>query len=254
MVEERSLGGNLNDAVRVGGTVRRRAGPWTPAVHALLRYLERAGFEAPRVVGMDAQGREVLRFIEGEAHSGTLAPLPDAILADVRIVEAAQLLRRYHDVVSRFRPPSDACWRIVAPTESELICHNDWTPWNALLRGGHIEVMLDWDLAGPGTRIWDVANGVYCWAPLFASHLTPSLDVQLRRMRLFVDAYGLEDRSALLPTLRSRLIFVGELVAREAAAGDVGMQRLVSMNVPKKMFEDDVDFLDRNWRAIERVL
>ena len=73
-------------------------------------------------------------------------------------------------------------------------------------------------------------------------------------MRLFVDAYGLEDRSALLPTLRSRLVFVGELVARQAAVGDVGMQRLVSMSVPKKMFEDDVGFLDRNWRAIERVL
>jgi hypothetical protein len=41
VARETSLGGNLNDAVRVGGTVRRRAGPWTPAVHALLRFLER---------------------------------------------------------------------------------------------------------------------------------------------------------------------------------------------------------------------
>jgi len=41
MAEERSLGGNLNDAVRLGDTVRRRAGPWTPAVHELLRFLER---------------------------------------------------------------------------------------------------------------------------------------------------------------------------------------------------------------------
>jgi hypothetical protein len=60
--------------VRIGDTVHRRAGPWTPAVHALLRYLERASFPAPRVLGMDAQGREVLRFIEGEAHNGTFAP------------------------------------------------------------------------------------------------------------------------------------------------------------------------------------
>jgi len=73
-------------------------------------------------------------------------------------------------------------------------------------------------------------------------------------VRLFVDAYDLEDRSQLLPTLRSRLLFVGETVAREAAAGDIGMQRLVSMSVPKKMFEDDVAFLDCNWAAIERVL
>ena len=46
MAEERSLGGNLNDAVRIGDTVHRRAGPWTPSVHALLRFLEREGFDA----------------------------------------------------------------------------------------------------------------------------------------------------------------------------------------------------------------
>jgi hypothetical protein len=46
MAEELPLGGNLNDAVRVGNTVRRRAGPWTPAVHTLLRFLEAEGFPA----------------------------------------------------------------------------------------------------------------------------------------------------------------------------------------------------------------
>ena len=32
-------GGNAGGAVRVGDTVRRAAGPWTPAVHALLAHL-----------------------------------------------------------------------------------------------------------------------------------------------------------------------------------------------------------------------
>ena len=62
MAEERSLGGNLNDAVRVGDTVRRRAGPWTPAVHELLRFLEREGFPAPRARGLDEQVREILEY------------------------------------------------------------------------------------------------------------------------------------------------------------------------------------------------
>ncbi len=74
MAEERSLGGNLNDAVRVGETVRRRAGPWTRAVHALLRFLEEEGFDAPRVLGMDEQGREILEYIEGEARGEPRAP------------------------------------------------------------------------------------------------------------------------------------------------------------------------------------
>ena len=254
MPEEESLGGNLNDAVRIGDTVHRRAGPWTPAVHALLRYLERAGFPAPRVLGTDAQGREVLRFLPGEAHNGTMAPLPAHMFAEAHLVEAAKLLRRYHDVVAEFRPPPNATWRIVAPTAYEVICHNDWTPWNALLRDGRLEVMLDWDLAGPGTRVWDIANSVYCWVPLFSRHVHSNVDEQVRRAAMFLDAYGLEDRTEVLLTLRTRLQFVADVITREAAAGDPGMQRLVAMSVPRTMFEDDIRALDENWAKLERAL
>jgi len=255
MREEIALGGNLNDAVRIGDTVHRRAGPWTPSVHALLRFLERAGFPAPRVVGMDTQGREVLRYIEGEAHNGTTEPLPRTLLADDHLIAAAKLLRRYHDVVAGFHPAPNAKWRLVAPTAYELICHNDWTPWNVLLRGGHVEVMLDWDLAGPGTRVWDVANAAYAWAPLIvASHLAPGIGEQTRRLRLFLDSYGLDDRSEVLLTMRSRLEHVSALITRDAAAGDAGMQRLVAMGAPKNMLESDVAWLDRNWATLERAL
>jgi hypothetical protein len=46
-------GGNMSSGVvRVGDTVRRPAGPWTPAVHALLAHLHEAGFRcAPRPLG-----------------------------------------------------------------------------------------------------------------------------------------------------------------------------------------------------------
>src|SRR5205814_5161655 len=136
-----------------------------------------------------------------------------------------------------------------------VICHNDCTPWNALQRKGRVELRLDWDLAGPGPRVWDIANSAYCWVPLIvASHVRRTLTEQARRLRAFVDAYGLKDRSELLLTLRTRLKFVGELVARDAAAGDPGMQRLVAQNVPRQMFETDVAYLDANWAALERAL
>jgi len=250
MHEERSLGGNLNDAVRIGDTVRRRAGPWTPSVHALLRYLEHHGFDAPRVIGVDDQGREVLEFIPGEAHAGTVVPVPDHVMEEARLIEAAQLLRRYHDVVAGFRPPPDARWRLVAPTAHEIICHNDWSPWNGLLRDGHVEVMLDWDLAGPGTRVWDVANAAYCWAPLFASVKTWSVAERARRLKVFLDAYGLDDRSEVLTTMRTRLIHVGRFIQSEARSGDPGMQRLVKINVPTIMFENDVRYLDEHWATL----
>ena len=70
---------------RRGDVVIRDAAPWTPAVHALLRHLEDAGFAAaPRLVGsgLDTDGREVL--LEGR------------LAADVQ----AELRKRGHDVTT----------------------------------------------------------------------------------------------------------------------------------------------------------
>jgi len=91
-----TLGGGWEAAtVRIGDTVRRRTGRWTPAVHALLRHLESVGFDAaPRVLGVDGQGREVLSFIEGQAGN---YPLPESLWSDAVLDQTAQLLRRYHD-------------------------------------------------------------------------------------------------------------------------------------------------------------
>jgi hypothetical protein len=135
------IGGNVNDATRVGDTVRRRAGPWTPAVHALLRFLENAGFEAPRARGMDEKGREILEYIEGDTHPGWPDPAPDWVMDDDHLAAGARLLRRYHDLVTGFEPPAGARWRFVAPTAHEIICHNDWAPWNALFRDRRLAVM-----------------------------------------------------------------------------------------------------------------
>jgi Ser/Thr protein kinase RdoA (MazF antagonist) len=253
MPDETSLGGNLNAAVRVGDTVRRRAGPWTPAVHALLRYLDRVGFEAPRVLGMDEQGREIFPFIPGEAHSGTIEPVPDRIFGEGRLLEAARLLRRYHDAVAGFESPVDARWRLIAPTSHELICHNDWTPWNALFRDGRLALMLDWDLAGPGSRLWDVVNAAYCWVPLLAGERLFDIDERARRLARFCDAYGVDDRAEVLPTLRLRLSFVARFVEDQARSGDPGFRTLMEMDVPAKMAADAA-FIEEHRATFERAL
>ena len=72
---EEPLPGTFTTLAKVGNTVRRSIGPWTPAVHALLRHLERVGFNgAPRVLDIDAQGREVLTYMPGNVPRGARAP------------------------------------------------------------------------------------------------------------------------------------------------------------------------------------
>lgn len=60
--EEPLQGGNVGiGVVRVGGTVRRPACAWSASVDALLLHLEASGYEgAPRPLGYDEQGRQVL--------------------------------------------------------------------------------------------------------------------------------------------------------------------------------------------------
>jgi hypothetical protein len=115
-------GGQLSHVVRVGDTVRRSTGPWTPAVHSLLAHLERAGYRgAPRVLGIDDRKREILSFVPGEV------PAPDGpppyVWADAALAGAARLLRRYHDAVAEFVSEMIAVERAIAETLSHEIGH-----------------------------------------------------------------------------------------------------------------------------------
>jgi len=253
MKEEPFIGGNMNDATRVGDTVRRRAGPWTPAVHALLRFLEKARFEAPHARGVDEKGREVLAYIEGDVHPGWPDSIPDWVMDDAHLAEGARLLRRYHDLVEVFEPPAGARWRLVAPTAAEIICHNDWAPWNALFRRGHLAVMLDWDMAGPGTRLWDVANSAYSWVPLYSGRRQLGINEQARGLRLFCDAYGLSDRGTLLDVLKMRTLFVAEFIDEQARLGDKGATKLANWGVPGRM-KREAAYQDEHRAVLERAL
>ncbi|MHB8452982.1 MAG: phosphotransferase [Mycobacteriales bacterium] len=170
MAEERRLaGGSTGGAVRVGDTVRREIGPWTPAVHALLDHLESKGFGgAPRARGIDEQGREVLTFLAGETVSAG-KPQPTWVHADGALDDVSGWLRHYHEVVADFVPDPHAVWRTGAVWKPGLIIgHNDTTPYNAVWRDRHLAGFFDWDFAGPVSREWDLAFAAFSWVPLHA--------------------------------------------------------------------------------------
>jgi len=189
MSEEVLTGGNVSgQVVRIGDTVRRQAGDWTPAVHALLDHLHAVGFRgAPRALGLDEQGREVLEYLPGAmAWPGWLDKLDDP----APLTAAGRLIREYHDAVAGFRPPPDARWQRIWPDHGdEIIAHHDLAPWNLVL--GERPAFIDWDGAAPGTRLWDLAYAAHGFVPL-ATWVDPSVQ-RARRLRSFVDAYGLDE-------------------------------------------------------------
>ena len=139
--EESLAGGNVSAVSRVGDTVRRGTGPWTPAVHALLRHLERVGFDgAPRLLGTDERGREILSYVSGDVPDRA-AP---EVVTDQVLVEVGRLLRRYHEAARGFELPAGVSWHHPElPGSRTVVCHNDLAPRNTVFRDGLPVAFLD---------------------------------------------------------------------------------------------------------------
>jgi phosphotransferase family enzyme len=223
-VETRLLGGTANRGlvVRVGDTVRRPLRPSSPAVHALLDHLQEVGFNAsPAFLGVDSQEREVLTYVPGET---VQAPYPSWSMTDVALESVAHLLRRYHEAVLDF-DPSGYPWaeRVPAEYDNGLVGHNDPNLDNIVFRDGLAVALIDFDLAGPGSALWDVAAAVRLWAPLRpdADIHDPRQGQALTRLRLFADAYGLTDadRNRLADAAAANHIWCMDYVRRGAESG-----------------------------------
>jgi hypothetical protein len=225
-------GGNVSTVVRIGSTVRRIMSPWSAIVHELLRYLESKGFSAaPRFLGIDEQGHEVLTFIEGEIGNYPLKPY---MWSDNVLREVAQLLRRFHDATVDFVPAPGATWQFEYPTQHDVICHNDAAPYNMVYVDGRPAALIDFDTAGPGPRIWDVTHAAYRFVPLLhidneemrqAGLTDPA--TQGRRLKLFCAAYSLAQPLAVLDMLEPRLQAMCTTIVELAASGNASFQRML---------------------------
>jgi len=200
------LRGGLNTVWLIDGRVHRPAGPWSSRVHALLRHVSNAGFTgAPVPFGFDPEGREVLSYVPGEV--GHHFPV-----SDEAVVSAARLLRRYHDATLGFEPGDG--WQRPAIEPVEVLCHGDFAQYNLAFEGDTAVGLIDFDWARPGPRWYDVAYGMYRFAPLYPE---APRDQQLRGAALFCDAYGASPatRRGVADNMASFLIWMAELVEQD---------------------------------------
>ena len=219
-------GGQVTDGVvRIGDTVRRPASPSAPTVHALLRHLQNAGFEgAPRPLGLDEYGRETLTYLPG------MTGLSRAAVSDEALADLGRLLRRFHDATASF-PLGARGWTSGSNDDApaEVIGHCDVTPDNVVFANGRPYGLIDFDLARPTTRLFDIVTTLRHWAPIAdpvdRDPFQRSLDAGVR-VRLFCDAYGVtaRERRRLLGLARFRFGQSYELMrARGGTGGGWGL-------------------------------
>jgi phosphotransferase family enzyme len=221
-VSEERLGGGRSSTgvVRVGETVRRPTGPWTPTIHAYLRHIRAAGFTAaPEVVGIDDRGREILSYIPGETWGDNISPdQPKTDLVTIRewpagtrsegaLAEVGRMLASLHRAARGFRPTAPIWREYELPMRAdELVCHADTGPWNLVYRDDVPIALIDWDGAQPARPLDDLAAAAWHCVPLgpddFLRECGFTEPFQTgRRLRILTDAYGLADPSTIMPAL-----------------------------------------------------
>ncbi|MFF5172081.1 phosphotransferase [Micromonospora sp. NPDC000089] len=233
--EEVLAGGFVAEVVRVGDTVRRTLPANAAFVTALLEHLATTGLDlAPRHLGVDERGRQVLGHLDGRVPwRDTEDP---SFFSDAALTRLAELIRALHD----------ACAGSDLAGDAETVCHRDLSPKNTVYRdspAGPLPVaFLDWDLAGPGRRITDVAFAGWHWAALGAGADPAELG---RRCRLLCDGYDAADpgaplraglpRADLLEVMLDQIEGTWRGIAAGADRDEPGMRRLRAAGVVERV-------------------
>lgn len=234
--EELLSGGNVSYVYRSGDTVRREMKPESPNVHKLLKHLETKGFDyAPRLLGIDEKGREILSFLEGEAGH---YPLKEYMRSDAVLIEIAKMLRLYHDSVSDFA--FDDNWQPIdhTPPPYEVVCHNDFAIYNLIFKKEKPIGIIDFDVAAPGPRLWDIAYTLYTVVPLSRAYLSETgetvdydslqhADRIKQRIRLFFESYGVGMAEDFYKMIVLRLEGLCQTIMRKAREGDLAFQKMI---------------------------
>jgi len=220
--EEVRLPGNVAGVMRAGNTVRRRPGPWTPAVHALLGHLAGRVPGIPEVLGFDDRGREILSFLPGRVIDIDSEPLSLA-----RVSSIAGWTRAFHQAVAGFSHPGP--WRYCPFPQPALIGHNDIAPYNVCFDGDEVAGVFDWDMAGPSTPLLELAFIAWNCVPLWRDISPPDA---AERLEVIAAAYGGPGARAILRAVPFRIQTMLDWIPLAAADGDEGMANLMTLGEP----------------------
>lgn len=205
MAEDRLAGGNNSrEVVRVGDTVRRARDSGSAFAAQVLSYLEFAGYPyAPRFLGVDDQGRDILTYI-----SGCTTDHPSQ-RDEGAYARGGMMLRLLHEATADH---SLAAGR-------ECVLHGDPGPFNAIFQDGMPVAFIDWASSRPGARLEDL--GYMAWTWCIQSHGHVPIADQARHLRELSDGYGGTSPRTLIEAMTASQVRIMDLETINAGRADL---------------------------------
>ena len=219
------LGGMMNTPKLIGAVVHRVQTESTPTIHRLLSHVRASGIHwVPEPKGV-AEGMERLSYIEGVVPHD----MPDWIWSKAVLHQVARRLRDWHDATMGFEM-EEAVWALETKTPHEVICHNDFAPYNCVFQEREMVGLIDFDFCAPGSRLWDMAYTAYRYIPVMPSkrfHETDDMspfdsEEVLGRLEIFLGTYSEGNPDVrfqikdLLQVMTERLMAISEWTRNHA--------------------------------------
>lgn len=227
--------------------VRRPKVPWSKDIQRFLRFLQDQQINyVPKPLGFDQEEHELVSFVPGEVYD---QPLPDELYTDEVLCLVAERLRDFHDRSVGFleRLTGEEQWMLEYSGPTEVMCHNDFAPYNMTIVDGEPFGLFYFDTVRPGSRLWDVSYAAYRWVPLYFDGNSRLSETQCHRLKLFVDTYRLSnnDRVQIVDCLIDRLCALVAFMSRKGEEGNGNFQKNIDEGHLAK-YQYDIQCLKEN--------
>lgn len=250
-------GGRLNRGklVRLGDWVLRPADE-DPAIEQLIIKVGRVFAGVPRTFGRDALGRLKLQWIDGEVSKGFDE---GEERGRTRLLSVGALLRDLHDSTADIAVQMEPTpFGLSDPSGiREVICHGDPGPGNTVFREDVAYAFIDWELASPGRRAWDLAIALRYWSPFRSPANMKSAHRHLdpwQRAEWLLEGYSVSTdlRLECLRLLPLNQKINAEYIIRRLKSGDQTVYEEWVAKGGLKRLEDDASwFADQNETLME---
>ncbi len=141
-------GGNMNSPILNNNMIYKEATSATSTIHELLCYVRAKGINwVPKSFGLNSEGKHVLSYIEGFVPQEVLGWIWNKNI----LKEVALKLRQWHDATVNFKYEK-AQWLLDNDEINEVICHNDFAPYNCVFKDKTFIGLIDFDVCSPGSK------------------------------------------------------------------------------------------------------
>lgn len=256
--KEQMSGGNVHQTYKLDDKVYRNTSG-NPNIHLLLQHLQHKNFSyTPKFFGV-VNNQEVLSYIPGYVPGDKYPSCPNYIWSTDNLIEAAKILRQFHDLTVDFLKNNlNSNWElnIFSEDEQQVICHNDFAPYNFVYMDTRIIGLIDFDMVSPGPRIFDIAYALYTIVPLSSFQFDDrgnirkyqSFDALIRRQRinLFFEAYQMPRPDNLKQWIIRRLIVLCDYIDKRAKLGNKAFEKMKKEGTIE-YYRQEINFIEQNF-------